>query len=171
MEGGLVHFLVRVIGAQVTGAARIRIPGLPQRESMRCMTTVASLLHQVAAFTEAGTDLLGNGRVFSLDAHPLKTDGMAALSELLDLCLVTFPTFVRKDEGLLLGSRLVVDVTGDTVDPSLRVLRFRPRLEKAGRPFLMTGDAKAYVDLLVGFSWRTCTGDQRSAQDGQGKEE
>jgi hypothetical protein len=47
------------------------------------MATIASFLDTVAALAKSGTDLLRNAEVFSLNSHSIKTNRMAAHSELL----------------------------------------------------------------------------------------
>ncbi len=102
------------------------------------MTTVTSLLDQVAAFTKGSPDLLGDGKVFSLNSHPVECDRMAPFPKLSELVFMAFTALIREDHCLLVGCSLVVDMTGDAVDPLLGMLRFHPRLKESRRPFLVT---------------------------------
>ncbi len=90
------------------------------------MTAITSLLDDMASFTKGGPDFLGDGKVFSLDSHPLKPDGMAALPEFCQFLLVALPAFLGKDHGFLFGRKLMVNVTGHAMDTFFRMLRFNP---------------------------------------------
>ncbi len=91
-----------MIRAEMTRSADIGFSCLVQRESVRGVATVASVLDAVAAFTEGGPDFLRNGKIFALNSHSFKSDGMAALCKLGQLFLVTLTTLFGEDHGLLL---------------------------------------------------------------------
>jgi hypothetical protein len=61
-----------------------------------------------------------------LNPHPVKSNRMTALLELLQLLGVALPAFVGKNHGLLVGGRLMIDVTSDAIDPILCMFRFNP---------------------------------------------
>jgi hypothetical protein len=113
---------------------------------MRGVTTVTSLLDTVTALAEGSTNLLRDAEVFPLNSHSVKPDGMTSSSKLIQLLRMALTAFFRKDHGLLIGSGLVVDVTGHTMDPVLCVLRFDPRLEKSGRYLLMALDTESWIN-------------------------
>jgi hypothetical protein len=122
VDRGFVHFLVRMVRPKVADPAGLRVAGLFQRKAVRGVATIASFLNDVAAFAEGGTDLLRDAKVLPLSPHAIPPEGMAALAEFLDLSGMAFCALFRKNHGLLLGSRLVIDVTGDAMDTVLRVL-------------------------------------------------
>jgi hypothetical protein len=124
---------------------------------MGVMATVALFLNAVAALAEGRTDLLRDAKVFSLNSHAVKPDGMTALAKLLQLFGMALSTFIREDQGLLFGSCLVVDMAGHAMDPFLCVFRFHPRLKKSWRYLLVTADAESRIDPFVCFLWGTCT--------------
>jgi hypothetical protein len=107
---------MRVIRAQVTASAGIRLPCLLQRKFVGGVAAVASFLDDMTAFTESGTDLLRDTEVFPLDSHPFEADGMTALPKIGQFLFMAFPAFFREDHGLLFGSGLVVDVAAHAMD-------------------------------------------------------
>jgi len=117
------------------------------------MTAVTPFLDTVTAFTEGGSDFLRNAKILSLNAHSIKRDGMATLLEFFQLVFMTLSTLLWKDDGLLFGCSLVVDVAGDAIDPILCMFRFYPGLKEARCPFLVAGDAEPYVDLFHFFRY------------------
>jgi hypothetical protein len=121
------------------------------------MATVTSFLDAVAALAKGGTDLLGNGEIFSLNSHSIKTNRMAAHSELLQLLFVALPAFFRKDHGFLFRCGLVIDVTTHTMDVILCVFRFDPRLEKSGRHLLMAMDTESRINSFFCLLRGGCT--------------
>jgi len=82
---------------------------------MRRVATVAPPLHHVAALAKGGPNLRGDSQILSLDAHTLKADRMAPLSEFIQLGLVAFPAFIREDHRFLFRRGLVIDMAGDTI--------------------------------------------------------
>ncbi len=120
------------------------------------MAAVALFLNAVAALAEGRTDLLRDAKVFSLNSHAVKPNGMTALAKLLQLFFVTLPAFIRKDQGLLFGSCLVVDVAGHAMDPFLCVFRFYPRLKKSWSDLLVTADTEPWINPFIRFFGGTC---------------
>jgi hypothetical protein len=147
VEGGFVHFFVRVVGAEMTASTGLRVPGLFQRKAMRSMATVTPFLDDVAALAKGRADLLGDAQIFSMDAHPFPSKRMATFPKFFQLLRVTVSASFGKDHGFLLGCSLVVHMAGHTVDSLLGMFRFRPGLKKAGAHSLVTFHAKPGVHL------------------------
>ena len=89
---------------------------------MRGMATVTFILDAVTALAEGGPDFLGDGKIFPLNLHAVEPDGVTSFPKFRQLFRMASPAFFRKDHGLLLGGGLMVNVTGDAVDPVLGVL-------------------------------------------------
>src|SRR4030067_3217440 len=104
VKGGVIHLFVRMIRTEVANSAGIRISCLVQREPVRGVAAIAPFLDAVAAFTEGGTNFLGNNKGISLNPHSIKRDRMSTFPELLQLVFMTLSTLFGKDHGLLFGS-------------------------------------------------------------------
>ncbi len=89
---------------------------------MRRMAAVAPFLDNVTALAKRRPYLGWNSKIFALDPHSIKRNGVTALLKLFKRLGMTFTALVRENHGLLLGSRLVVDVASDAMDPVLRML-------------------------------------------------
>ena len=120
------------------------------------MATVTLFLNAVASLAKGRTDLLRDAKVFSLDSHAVKPDRMTAVAKFLQLFFVTLAAFIRKDQGLLIGSCLVVDMAGYAMDPFLCVFRFYPRLKKSWRDLLVTADTEPWINPFIRFFGGTC---------------
>jgi hypothetical protein len=114
---------------------------------MRGMTAITSLLDDMASFTKGGPDFLRDGKIFSLDSHPFKRNGMTAHSKLGHLLFVTLRAFFRDDHGLLLRGKLVVNVTGHAMNTIFGMLRFDPRLKQSRGHLLMAVHTEPWVHI------------------------
>jgi len=85
----------------------------------------------MTSLTEGSTNLLRDGEVFSLDSHSLKPDRVAAHSKLLQFLFVTFSAFFGEDHRFLVGSELMIDVTGHTMGPFFLHASTPPMTERA----------------------------------------
>jgi len=142
---------MRMVRTEVANSTGIGISCLIQRKPVRGVTVVTPFLDTMTAFTEGGTNFLGNGKVLSLNAHPIKRNSMAPHLELCESVLMTLSTLFWKDHGLLFGGGLVVDMAGDAIDSVLCMFRFYPGLKETRGPFLVAGDAEPHVDLFHFF--------------------
>lgn len=132
---------------------------------MRGMAAVTSLFDNVAALAKRGPDFLRDAQVFSLNAHSLKPDGMAAFPELGQLLGMAFPTLIGENHGFGPISSFVVSMTGDAVYPLLGMLGFHPGLEEAGGPFDMAAHAESRINSIFRFfRRRDRAGDQSQAE-------
>ena len=147
VKGGFVHLLMGMVGAEMAASAGLRVLSLFQRKSMGGVTAIAPFLDDMAPLAKSSPDFLRDTQVFSLNSHSIKRDGMAALPILFQLLRMTRPTFFRKNHGLLLSGRLVVNVAGHALNTLPGMLGFYPRLEKSGGYSLMAFHAKSRIDL------------------------
>jgi len=111
------------------------------------MAAVAPFLNDMTAFTESGTDLMGDAEELSLDSHAIPADRVAAFLKIFQWFGVAFSAFFRKDHGFLFGGRLVIDMAGHAVDALPGMFRFHPGLKQAGGYSLVTFYAKPRVHL------------------------
>jgi hypothetical protein len=115
------------------------------------MTAITPFLDTVTALTEDGSDFLGNAKILSLNAHPIKPYRMPAILKFFQLLRMALTAFFWENHGLLIRSSLVVDVAGDAIDPILCMFRFYPGLKEARCSFLVAGDAESHIDLFHFF--------------------
>jgi len=147
VKGSLVHLFVRMIRAEMTGTAGLRVPGFLQRKPVGGMAAIAPFLDDMAALAKSGADFCGNGEILPLTPHPLPGYGMPAPAEFFHLFGMTFPAFLRKDHGFLFRSHLVVDMAGHAVDALLGMFGFHPGLEETWSDPLVAFHAESWVQI------------------------
>jgi hypothetical protein len=90
------------------------------------VAAITPFFDTMTTLTEGGSDFLRNAKIFTLNAHSIKRDRMAALLEFLQLFFVALPALFRKDHRLLFRGSLMVNMTGHAMDPILGMLGFHP---------------------------------------------